>query len=126
MVATLLDEPEYYLNPFSKRPTDLLAILDAGYRRGAYAVIIATEPIINEVVEQGSDGGSETTCLQKRHTQPTVNLATPIDLAESVLKVIPSLAILGRPVLKPPTILTCRTHHACIQAFCSILVCLSR
>ena len=53
--ATLLfDEAEYYLNPHGQHQNELPAVLNSGYRRGAYCIII------DEAVEEGPDGKKRT------------------------------------------------------------------
>jgi hypothetical protein len=46
----LLDEAEHYINPHERQSSDLAAILNAGYRRGARAIMVA------DVIETLPDG----------------------------------------------------------------------
>jgi hypothetical protein len=46
----LLDEAEHYINPHERQSSDLTAILNAGYRRGARAIMVA------DVIETLPDG----------------------------------------------------------------------
>jgi hypothetical protein len=39
--ALLLDESEHYINPHERQSSDLAAVLNAGYRRGAKAIMVA-------------------------------------------------------------------------------------
>jgi hypothetical protein len=48
--ALLLDEAEHYINPHERQSSDLAAILNAGYRRGARAIMVA------DVIETLPDG----------------------------------------------------------------------
>jgi len=46
----LLDEAEHYVNPHERQNSDLAAVLNAGYRRGAKAIMVA------DVIEELPDG----------------------------------------------------------------------
>jgi hypothetical protein len=48
--ALLLDEAEHYVNPHERQSSDLAAVLNAGYRRGARAIMVA------DVIETLPDG----------------------------------------------------------------------